>query len=455
MPRIPPTVLCALALLGASLASPVSGPLPAVAPVAGTSTRLFSASARPVPKAPGSLDTAFGSAGRVLTPVGAGDDYGNAVAVQTDGKVVVVGRTGNGNQADIALLRYDAAGRLDPAFGKGGRVVTDVGTSFDSASSVVVQTGGKLLVGGNSSAPVAYRLTLSDFVLLRYTPDGRLDSTFGQGGRVVTDVAGFHDGVNAMTVQPDGKIILAGSASNGQDDDIAVVRYTPDGRPDPAFGQGGKVVTPLGKGNDVAYGVAVQPDGRVVVAGETGQGGATDFVVLRYTPDGRPDPGFGNGGQVITSFGDGPDGVHGLALQPDGNVVVGGSAWNGEDYDLALARYGADGRLDPAFGQDGKVTTAVGGSHDIGFGLGLQPGGKVVVVGRTHNGQDYDLALVRYTPEGRLDPAFGTGGKVTLAVGTGDDLFPALALQANGEIVAAGNAPGRTGQDMAVVRFRP
>lgn len=442
MTRMPPTVLCALALLGASLALP-GGAAPAV-PAAVVR-----------PPAPGRLDASFGSAGRVLTPVGPGDDYASGVAVQKDGRVVVAGRTGNGPQADLALLRYDAAGRLDASFGQGGRVVTDVGTSFDSASSVAVQPGGKILVGGNTSLPVAFRLTRSDFVLLRYTPDGRPDPTFGQGGRVVTDVAGSHDGANAMAVQPDGKILLVGSASNGQNDDIAVVRYTPDGRPDPTFGQGGKVVTPVGRGNDVAFGVAVQPGGRVVVVGETGQEGGTDFVLLRYLPDGRPDPTFGDGGRVITAFGPGPDAIYGLALQPGGQVLVSGSTWNGEDYDIALARYGTDGRPDLTFGQGGRVRTAVGRSHDIGFGLVLQSGGQPVVVGRTHNGQNYDLVLVRYTPGGRPDPTFGPGGQFSLSLGPGDDLFPALALQANGRIVAAGNAARGGAQDIALVRLRP
>lgn len=396
--------------------------------------------ARSVGAAPGSLDQGFGTGGKVLTPLAQGDAFVNAVAVQRDGKVVVVGRVGNGNGADVLVMRYTAEGRLDPAFGGGGVVVTDLNTSYDSGNAVLLQPDGKIVVGGSTS--VRYRPesneTQSDFALVRYTPGGALDPSFGRGGKVATAIGQSHDGAYAVALQPDGKIVLAGSTGGAGSDDVALSRYHPDGRLDAAFGQGGRVVTSLSPRDDAGSSVALQPDGRVVVAGRT-SGSGEDVALLRYTAAGRPDPTFGQGGAAITDLGGSADAANAVALQPDGKVLVAGSTWNGEDHDVALLRFGASGQLDPGFGTGGKAVTAIGSSQDLGVAL-LQPGNKIVVVGRTLGSSGFDVGVVQYAGPGAPDPGFGRGGKVSVSVGTGDDLASGAALQPGGKLIVAGSS---------------
>src|SRR5262245_24661714 len=209
---------------------------------------------------------------------------------------------------------------------------------------------------------------------------------------------------------------------------------------DPTFGTGGKVTTDLqGSSQDDGQAVAVQADGKIVVAGSF-QG--IDFAVVRYNADGTLDATFGTGGKVITNFGPGftTDAAQDLAIQSDGKIVVVGSSTNSVGTDFAVARYNADGTLDASFGTGGLVTTNFGGtSLDAAQGVAIQADGKIVVTGSSNSASPQDdFAVVRYNADGSLDTGFGTGGKVTTDfAGSIDDAF-AVALQADGKIVAAG-----------------
>ncbi len=398
---------------------------------------------------PGDLDTTFGSGGIVTTRIstGPGENAATGVAIQSDGKIVAVGYAPS-TTYDFVVVRYTTSGTLDATFASGGIVTTSIGTGNDYARGVVIQPDGKIVVAGS-----AYGGSNLDFAVVRYTISGALDSTFGSGGIVTTPVGLDNDYANSVAIQPDGKIVVTGSTYNGSDRDIAVVRYTASGMPDSTFGTNGIVTTPIGSGNDYAGGVAIQPDGTIVVAGSTDNGSDDDIAVLRYTASGTLDPTFGSGGIVTTNISSGDDFAGSIAIQGGGKIVVAGQAHNGVDYDFAVLRYTGSGALDPTFGSGGIVTTPVGPGTDYANSVALQPGDKIVVVGQAHNGVDYDFAVLRYTGSGALDASFGSGGIVTTPIGLGKDYASGVAIQPDGKIVAAGGTNNGSDDDFAVARY--
>jgi len=336
-----------------------------------------------------------------------------------------------------------AAGDLDPTFGTGGSVTTDVG-GYDEVFALMIQPDGRIVAAGETWDPQA---NASDIVVARYVANGRLDPTFGSRGAVVTDLGGSREYAASVALQPDGKIVVAGSS----DDDFAVVRYGGDGSLDPAFGVGGVMITDFGGGSDHAGAVVVQADGKIVAGGyanadATGSTSTTDFALARYRSDGVLDPTFGNGGLVTTNIDDGQAGAESLVLQPDGKLVLGGTGLEG----IALARYGSDGSLDPTFGTAGIAENVVLGVSLEG--LARQPDGRLVAVGRSWT--ETAIALERFDLDGGLDPSFGTGGQVITNIAS-EDYAVDVEIQPDGKIVAGGNSFGNAISRRALVRYRP
>ncbi|WP_187645768.1 DUF11 domain-containing protein [Streptomyces sp. TRM49041] len=281
---------------------------------------------------------------------------------------------------------------------------------------------------------------------------GDLDPTFGTGGMVTTHITGgVVDVAFGVAVQADGKIITVGGSFSPHNSDFAVARYNTDGSLDTTFGTGGTVTTHFeddGTGNpwagdDVAHGVAVQTDGKIVVVGSGAPGVATEFGLARYNTDGSLDTAFGTGGKVTTDFSSGAV-AFGVALQTDGKIVAVGSGLGG----FGLARYNIDGSLDTAFGTGGKVTTDFDGGATA-FGMALQTDGKIVAAGLGGPNDNRDFALARFNSDGSLDTAFGTGGKVTTDF-DGDAAAYGVAVQADGKIIAVGG----NGWDFALARYQ-
>ena len=320
-----------------------------------------------------------------------------------------------------------AQGSLDTSFGTGGKQTTDFGGGPDIGQGSVVQPDGKIVVVGHASG---------DFALARYNADGSLDTSFGDGGKQTTDIAGGYDQGRALAVQPDGKIVVAGYTDAGGGD-FALARYNADGSLDTSFGDGGKQTTDFGDLDNQGNALALQPDGKIVVAGSTSGEGGYDFALARYNADGSLDTTFGDGGKQTTDFAGLDNQGNALALQPDGKIVVAGHACV-FGCDFALARYNADGSLDTTFGDGGKQTTDFGDSYDQGHAVAVQPDGKIVVAGFTDIGGG-DFALARYNADGSLDMSFGDGGKQTTDFG-GDEFADAEALDPDDKIVAAGYA---------------
>ncbi len=418
----------------------------------------------------GALDPTFGTGGLVTTDFGGDGDVARAVVLQAHGKIVVAGEAyGASTYLDFALARYNADGSPDPTFGSGGRVTTNFGGfSMDRLYAVAIYplsdplNGGKIVAAGSTDLNGRH-----DFALARYNADGSLDPTFGTGGKVITDFSGDGDYAHAVTLQSDGKIVVAGETTSGTGNhDFGLARYNADGSLDPTFGTGGKVTTDFFRDVDSASGLALQADGKIMVAGFASRPLAytstSDFALARYDTSGNLDATFGSGGKVTTDFGSTTAWAkaNSLALQIDGKIVLAGSAYGGRTQrsDFALTRYNPNGSLDSTFGKRGKVTTDFGSAEDSGSGVGLQTVGgqlKIVVAGSTWNSSgSQDFALARYNANGSLDAGFGNGGKVTTDIGTSHQAATDVAIQADGKIVAAGNTRNpSTGTDFALARY--
>lgn len=412
--------------------------------------------------ADGDPDLSFGSGGSVTTNFTApfvGADLGQELFVQPDGKIVVVGFTSATGTNDFALARYLPDGQLDATFGNGGRVITDfAGNNSDFALDAALQADGSIVVVGYAYTGNA---TGYDFAVARYTSDGQLDATFGSGGKLTTSfVNGGTDQATGVVLQADGKIVVTGFASMGGTTgvDFAAVRYLTDGQLDATFGVGGKSTVAFVNGStDQATSAALQADGKIVLAGFRNSSGNFDFALARLTTDGTLDAGFGSGGKVTAGMTlSSHDDAQSVAIQADGKIVVAGFSTGPGTYDFALMRFAGDGVLDSTFDGDGKVVTDFsGGSVDTAQSLAIQADGRIIVGGYTSfQTAPNDLALARYGSTGQLDTTFGGDGKVIASIVAGNDQALALAIQSDGNIVAAGYAAvSGNGNDFAVARF--
>jgi uncharacterized delta-60 repeat protein len=394
----------------------------------------------------GTLDTTFDGDGKLTTAIGAGNDYGRSVIQQADGKLVVAGYSDNGSNSDFALVRYNVDGSLDTSFDGDGIVTTAIGISA-SASSVVQQADGKLVAAGTSNNGSNY-----DFALVRYTSDGSLDAAFSGDGKLTTAIGTLTDYALSVIQQADGKLVAAGYNYGGPSAyNFALVRYNSDGSLDAGFDGDGKLTTAIGGGDERAYAVIQQTDGQLLVVGNGYAGGISGFALVRYNPDGALDTTFDDDGKLTTAVHTlSADKGQAIVQQADGKLVVAGNL--GGISGFGLVRYNPDGSLDTSFDGDGKLTTAIGISASASSVI-QQADGKLVVAGASHNGSDNDFALVRYNLDGSLDTSFDGDGKLTTAVGAGNDNASSLIQQTDGKLVAAGASYNGSNNDFALVRY--
>jgi uncharacterized delta-60 repeat protein len=403
----------------------------------------------------GALDTTFGTGGEVTTNIGQAptNDFGGGVAIQADGKLVVAGRAEVyfSDAENFALARYNSNGSLDTTFGTGGEVITSFPGRASQATSEAIQADGKIVLAGIARGGSDFHD--SDFALARYNTNGSLDTSFGSGGEVVTDLGPFDEAASSIAIQPDGKIVVAGGSFGS----FALVRYNTDGSLDTSFGTGGEAFARV---NGEAAGVALQADGEIVAAGSSFVSGVGfEFTLVRFNTSGSIDTTFGAGGEVLTSFGGslGSE-ARGVAIQDDGKIVAAGASRQPKiGGEFALARYNSDGSPDKSFGKNGQVLTAFGGGDDLCFSLALQGDGKIIAAGESYqpSSNQFDFALARYIPDGSLDQAFGNSGLVITDFGGGFPGSQALgvAIQADGNIVAAGTAFQNGHFDFAIARY--
>jgi len=405
----------------------------------------------------GDIDSSFGTSGKVITDVSMNFDEAHAVAVQSDGKIVVAGfaQPSEDDSRDFAVLRYSSTGTPDSGFGFEGRVLTDFFGGLDEADAVAIQPDGKIIVAGEAQV---FNGNAFEFALARYNTNGSLDKKFGDGGKTTTNII-FASRALAIALQPDGKIVAAGFTTNlTQGPDMAVARYNTDGSLDEDFGMNGTVTTDFTGGTDIINALTLQPDGKIVGAGlaqATPTPFTFDFAVVRYDTEGNLDEDFGTGGKVMTDFAsDSKDQGRGVVVQSSGRIVVAGQTEMGSVSSVALAGYKPDGSIDNTFGFGGKVITTTLGPSAANCLL-LQPDDKLVIAGFTV-GSTVDFAVLRYFSSGLLDPSFGLGGVVSTDFQGGPDEALALAYQPDGKIIAVGStelSPPFATRDFATARY--
>lgn len=405
---------------------------------------------------PGAVDTSFGG-GWQITQVANSEDYAHAVAVQADGKLLTAGTTAISTGTVVALTRHLRDGGLDPSFGNGGKVITQVGARGDSARAIAVQADGRIVVAGWTDQTGID----ADFMVLRFLPDGRLDPDFADGGRFVLPIGNGTDRAFAVAIQNDGKIVvggttLSGTSTTGQD--FALIRLTPQGTLDAGFGQGGQVVTAMQShsGSDIVYALALP-----VIGGEQrilAVGGEGELIAARYTANGTLDASFGSGGKVVGLFGRNIGAARAVALLPGGGMLLAGGIYN----DFAAAQLTPAGTLDASFGQGGLVTVPVSASNwDNATAVVRQADGKLLLGGWAYSGNSSsaDFVALRLLPGGALDTSFGNAGIAIhpVAAGTRSDSARGLVLQLDDRVPTArailGGEASASNYDFALLRL--
>lgn len=329
----------------------------------------------------GNLDTSFGNNGQVLLPIASSNDQLRAIASQSDGKIIAVGAV-ESSFFKFGLCRLLADGSLDTSFGNDGIVGTTLGPLDDNATAIAIQSDDKILVTGYS---FSFGAEL-DFVLVRYLANGELDPSFGNNGSVRTNVNSPDDFAYDLAIQEDGKILVAGYSSDPENDFLNLIRYHENGDLDSSFGNEGianiniNLITPKCKA------LTLLNNGKIVLGGYAYTGANTDldFVLVQLLENGQLDHSFGNQGILTTSISTATDEVSSLASLADGRLLLAGYTYNtigSGERDFVLAQYLADGSLDSSFGDNGIVITDLNNHDDILADINIQTDGKIIAIG--------------------------------------------------------------------------
>jgi uncharacterized delta-60 repeat protein len=372
---------------------------------------------------PGSLDSSFNKDGKIKKPLGSG----NAIAVQPNGKIVVASSS---SFTSFAVVRYDQSGHIDSNFGVDGIAYAFPG---GRATSVLIKPGGKIYAAGYAN---------KNFAVAKFNYDGTLDNSFGNNGEVSTNFLGDFDDANALLVQQDSKIIAAGVAHEPNENDesrIALARYNTDGSLDSSFNFTGKVAKHVSvNGFDYCTAAALQTDGKIIAVGYSHNTTTNDdYMLVRFKSNGKIDSSFGTNGITFTDFG-GDDLANGVALQSDGKIVVVGYTHDPNFISkIVLARYATNGKPDKTFGTNGSVILDFNTNFATGNAVTIQSDDKILVAALVAFNNNF--TVLRFNKDGSRDNTFGKNGRAGFDVGT-NSRANALALQPDNKIVVTGEA---------------
>jgi uncharacterized delta-60 repeat protein len=403
----------------------------------------------------GQPDNSFGSGGVALIEFGNSSDMIFEMAAQPDGKIVAAGYSYDGIQfQNVSVARFNVDGSLDTAFGSGGSVSTVVqdigGFPTDSfAREVLVQPDGKILVCVGT-------YLASRYVTIRYNSDGSLDSSYGTGGVSSITLSPEGDLASDMILLPDGKIVIVGQ-SGFNDPGYWMIRLASNGTLDTTFGDNGKVLMTLnGRANRINA-ISLQVDGKIVVAGSSHDGSQTTFVTARYDENGTPDVSFGDNGAVYAAFDNSSD-VGSLAIQSDGKILALGNYSGVGHGGTALIRYNSNGSPDNTFDGDGTLVIPDSSDRNLGLSnIALQPDGRIVMPGTVLSGIDFtlrDSVMVRLNANGSFDNTFGNGGIANTSIGEGQNGLHSVLLRPDGRILAGGFSNNGLNFDFTLARFQ-
>lgn len=399
----------------------------------------------------GSLDAGFSGDGKLTTAVNGGTDVAYGVVVQGNNRIIAVGLTRIGGNDNFAIVRYLEDGTLDNSFSNDGKVDIDFEGGNDEARDVLVLGNGNILVAGTAVTGGG-----KDFAFALLDPEGKLVNSFGEDGKLTINFNNTNDVLSRIALHGD-RIYAVGSSISNDVEQYAIAAIKADGTMENAFSGDGKLVFDVDAGQDVATAIAIQSDDKLLVAGYTGIGFEKEFCVVRFKSDGSLDNSFSGDGIAIPDVGMIDDRAYGIAIQDNQKIVVAGSSYGETGYDFALVRLLMDGNIDIDFGEDGYTVETIGPFFDDARDMVLQPDGKILVTGyAAQAASDADFGLARFTRDGVLDNTFSGDGKVITIIGSGEseDEAHAIALQPDGKIVIAGEGENSSGNvDFALARY--
>lgn len=415
------------------------------------------------------LDLTFGNSGKVTTHIGNLEDAITSIVQQPDGKIVACGVSEVTEEEEFRtyVCRYNTNGTLDTSFGTNGKVGFDYLFHEVIDPKIKLQSDGKILIATN----VGLEWWEYDFLLVRLNADGSYDSGFGTNGIVITNFEESEHGnsqntTRAIELQPDGKIILAGESGDlGQFENFAVARYNSDGTLDTTFGSNGKLSINIGTNSigpysiDGIYAVKLQSNGKIILAGYTDAQNSIEVynsALVRLNTDGTIDTSFGTNGKTITNIPASSGGVCTISITNE-NAIIAGSIINfnsNGNTKIGLLKYDSNGNLDTTFGTNGITMTQINDTAmiDTIWDIALQQDGKIVAAGYSLN-TTIDMVVLRYTSNGVLDTAFDTDGILVTDFASAVDGALSLLIQPDGKIVVGGLSGTAPDYEFALARY--
>lgn len=400
----------------------------------------------------GELDLSFGVDGLIITELGESFDGISSLAIQADGKIVAAGYSYGATHSDFGIARYNIDGSLDNSFSLDGKLVFDFDTTFSIPYAVVIQSDNKIVVGGFA--------TLNDtsiadcFALARLNSDGSLDDGFGDGGMVKVYIGPNHlDIIYSLLIQPDGKILAAGTSYFDNTGRFVVARFNSDGTLDNSFSGDGITTTDIYDDTEVILSITQQSDGKILAGGYTYNDGIADYALIRFNENGDIDESFGDDGIVVISIGTDFDIITSVKIQSDNKIIASGySSDIDSDTDISIARFNADGSLDFSFSGDGKLRTDIA-EDDHSWQSIIQPDGKIITGGQSKQDGFVNMTLVRYNPDGSMDNTFGVDGIFELEIDTLQSVANSIIMGADGKLIVGGSAGSDPSNDFCLVKI--
>ena len=382
----------------------------------------------------GRLDRRFSGDGRVTTFSGGAVPFG--LAIDDERRIVVAGYTTDAGGTDIAVARFRPGGDLDPDFGGGdGRVTIDLG-GFDYAFDVAIQTDGRIVVAGERVTD-----TRDDMVVVRLLAGGAIDDSFAGNGRLLVDFGRPFQAATTLAIDGDQRIVVGGSTSGGQRSRWALARVLADGTFDASFSGDGLVATDMSSGAEQIHDLQVDGSNRVVAVGEATVRGRVRFAIARYTEAGSLDGSFSGNGREFTDVAPGRDVAFAVALVPDGGYLAAGLATDGGRGSWAAVRYRQRGGLVPSFGRRGIRVIDLGPEHEFAHDALVRNNGKILLAGRGHRpGHGSEMLVIRLDAGGAFDRSFAGDGRSFIDFSGQDDTARALILDRFGRVVVTGEA---------------
>ena len=382
----------------------------------------------------GDFDPTFNGNGVVIGNYTEDNNSADAMAIQADGKILVSGGTGIASNIQIGVSRFNTDGSLDTTFGNDGVTIISSGWVKSFVYDMEVQPDGKIVLAG-----YRWNNTTGDFLMVRLNEDGSMDDSFGTNGIAIID-DGETEVAESFTILPDGKFIISGYVH----DDFTMVRINHDGSVDTTFGNNGWVRTEFDEGSSFSFETTVNADGRIVLGGMAlGYDNVYKYAAAAYHADGTLDTSFGTNGKVVFNVGDSNDFGISLIQLEDGKILFGGHSYYGYSplrYELAVVKLNADGSFDTSYGNNGVFKARLVENGESYFAdMVLQPDGKLVITGTANESGVYSYGITRVTADGQLDTTFGENGKVVSYIDINDSESFNIALQTDGKILVSGD----------------